>query len=95
MGCKGCSGCGKLFESLNIKDRTNSLSDKINEINNMLDNKEVEEEILLKVLDIEKNVKILRNQLLEKHINKKVGLEVQQGNLEVLEDLMLLIKKFD
>ena len=39
--------------------------------------------------------KILKNQLLEKYINKGVVSEIQQGNLEVLEDLMLLIKRLD
>jgi hypothetical protein len=32
---------------------------------------------------------------LEKYINKGLVSEIQQGNLEVLEDLMLLIKRLD
>ena len=93
MGCNGCSGCKDNFNVLNIKERGLELSEKINEINNLIDKKENDEEILLKVIDIEKEIKKLRNQLLEKHIEKNVSIEVQQGNLEILEDLMLIIKK--
>lgn len=93
MGCNSCSGCSDNFNVLNIKERGLELSEKINEINNLIDKKENDEEILLKVIDIEKEIKKLRNQLLEKHIEKNVSIEVQQGNLEILEDLMLIIKK--
>lgn len=93
MGCNGCLGCSDNFNVLNIKERGLELSQKINEINNLIDKKENDEEILLKIIDVEKEIKKLRNQLLEKYIEKNVGMEVQQGNLEILEDLMLIIKK--
>ena len=98
MGCSNCSGCGKDkkdISSLNIEERSKLLREITEEIDEMVGRGIDSEEILLMIIKLESVLKILKHQLLEKHIDKTVGYEVQQGNLEVLEDLMLLIKRLD
>lgn len=96
MGCSKCSGCGKEdITSLNIEERSKLLREITEEIDEMIARGIDSEEVLLKFINLENVLKILKHQLLEKYIDKKVGFEVQQGNLEALEDLMLLIKKLD
>lgn len=98
MGCSSCSGCGKNkndITSLNIEERSKLLREITEEIDEMIGRGIDSEEVLLKIINLENVLKILKHQLLEKHIDKTVGFEVQQGNLEVLEDLMLLIKRLD
>ena len=97
MGCDKCSGCGNSNEiqSLNIEERSKLLRTLTEEIDELVGRGIDSEEVLLKFINLENVLKILKHQLLEKYIDKKVGFEVQQGNLEALEDLMLLIKRLD
>ena len=97
MGCDKCSGCGNSNEiqSLNIEERSKLLRTLTEEIDELVGRGIDSEEVLLKIVNLENTLKILKNQLLEKYINKGVVSEIQQGNLEVLEDLMLFIKRLD
>lgn len=97
MGCDKCSGCGngKDIQSLNVEERSKLLRTLTEEIDELVGRGIDSEEVLLKIVNLENTLKILKNQLLEKYINKGVVSEIQQGNLEVLEDLMLLIKRLD
>lgn len=98
MSCKNCNGCAENkneIQSLNINERIKVIRELTEEIDEMVGRGIDSEEILLKVINLENILKILRTQLLEKYIDKKVVFDVQQGNLETLEDLMLLIKRFN
>ena len=97
MGCEKCNGCNpeNKIDGLNVTKRSELMKLCAEEIDEMIGKGIDSEEVLLKLVNLENILKILKNQLLESYIDKKVVLDVQQGNLEVLEDLMLLIKRLD
>lgn len=99
MGCTSCSGCSKgnsnEITPLSIEKRSKLIREITEEIDELIGRGIDSEEILNKILNLEKILKLLRNQVLEKYLNEKVSLNIQQGDLEKLEDLMLYIKKID
>ncbi len=99
MGCTSCSGCSKgksnEITQLSIEKRSKLIREITEEIDELIGRGIDSEEILNKILNLEKILKLLRNQVLEKYLNEKVSLNIQQGDLEKLEDLMLYIKKID
>ena len=73
--------------------RLNIIEGQIKGLNQMIQTDRYCDDILIQVAAVDKALKSFGNNVLESHLNNCVSYEIQMGNLEVLEDTMLLIKK--
>ena len=64
-------------------------------INKMVQNDEYCNDILIQLSAIENSVKSLSNHILENHIYSCVADDLENGNLEVIDELVSLFKKFN
>ena len=51
------------------------------------------DDVLIQVAAVDKSLKSLGNYMLEQHLKTCVSRDIQDGNLDILEEVMLLIKK--
>jgi DNA-binding FrmR family transcriptional regulator len=102
MGCDKCGKCCMQNEkkTYRTEDEKNKLSkrldiieSKIKEINEMVSNDRYCEDILTQIADVTNSLKDLGNNVLDSHLKSCVAYEVQMGNLDVLDDVMLFVKK--
>ena len=61
----------------------------------MIQNDEYCNDILIQLSAIENSVKSLSNHILENHIYSCVANDLEKGNLEVIDELINLFKKFN
>lgn len=78
-----------------IINRINRISGQLTAINKMVQNDEYCNDILTQLYAIENSVKSLSNHILEKHIYSCVADELEKGNLEIIDELVGLFKKFN
>ena len=102
MNCEKCNkcqmNCGKTQhrsekEKKDLIKRLNIIEGQIKGLNQMIQTDRYCDDILIQVAAVDKALKSFGNNVLESHLNNYVSYEIQMGNLEVLEDTMLLIKK--
>ena len=82
-------------EKKKITNRINRISGQLTAINKMIQNDEYCNEILIQLSAIENSVKSLSNHILENHIYSCVANDLEKGNLEVIDELINLFKKFN
>ena len=78
-----------------IINRINRISGQLSAINKMVQNDEYCNDILMQLSAIENSVKSLSNNILEKHIYSCVSNDLEKGNLEIIDELVSLFKKFN
>lgn len=78
-----------------IINRINRISGQLTAINKMVQNDEYCNDILTQLYAIENSVKSLSNHILENHIYSCVADELEKGNLEIIDELVGLFKKFN
>lgn len=78
-----------------IINRINRISGQLSAINRMVQNDEYCNDILIQLSAIENSVKSLSNHILENHIYSCVADDLEKGNLEVIDELISLFKKFN
>lgn len=78
-----------------ITNRINRISGQLSAINKMVQNDEYCNDILIQLSAIENSVKSLSNHILENHIYSCVADDLENGNLEVIDELVSLFKKFN
>lgn len=78
-----------------ITNRINRISGQLTAINKMVQNDEYCNDILIQLSAIENSVKSLSNHILENHIYSCVADELEKGNLEIIDELVSLFKKFN
>ena len=78
-----------------IVNRINRISGQLTAINKMVQNDEYCNDILTQLYAIENSVKSLSNHILENHIYSCVADELEKGNLEIIDELVGLFKKFN
>ena len=78
-----------------IINRINRISGQLSAINRMVQNDEYCNDILIQLSAIENSVKSLSNYILEKHIYSCVSEDLEKGNLEIIDELVNLFKKFN
>ena len=61
----------------------------------MIQNDEYCNDILIQLSAIENSVKSLSNHILEKHIYLCVADDLEKGNLEIIDELINLFKRFN
>ena len=95
---KECCCCHKTKERSDkeYKDLCNRLSrieGQIRGINQMIEDDRYCDDVLIQIAAANKALKSLGNHILDSHMKSCVAYEIQMGNLDILEDVMQLIKK--
>lgn len=78
-----------------ITNRINRISGQLKAINKMVQEDEYCNDILIQLSAIENSVRSLSNHILEKHIYSCVANDLEKGNLEKIDELVSLFKKFN
>ena len=80
-------------EKKELTKRLNIIERQIRGINQMIADNRCCDEVLVQIAAVNKALKSLGNNILESHLKSCVAYDVQMGNLDILEDVMSLIKK--
>lgn len=78
-----------------ITNRINRISGQLIAINKMVQNDEYCNDILIQLSAIENSVKSLSNHILENHIYSCLVDDLEKGNMDVIDELVRLFKKFN
>lgn len=102
MNCDKCGKCsmqsGKSThrteaEKKNLTKRLNVIEGQVRGINQMIADDRYCDDVLIQIAAVTKSLQTLGNSILESHLNNCVAYEIQMGNLDIVEDVMSLIKK--
>ena len=102
MDCEKCGKCCKQNgrnthrtdeEKKNLTKRLNIIEGQIKGISQMITDDRYCDDVLIQIAAVNKALQSLGNQILDSHLKNCVAYEVQMGNLDILEDVMQLIKK--
>lgn len=102
MGCDKCGKCGEQNgrsthrteeEKKNLRKRLNIIEGQVRGVNQMIEDDRYCDDVLIQIAAISKSLQTLGNSILESHLKSCVTHDLQMGNLDILEDVMLLIKK--
>ena len=102
VGCDRCEKCCKkngrsthrtVEEKNELTKRLNIIEGQIRGINQMIADDRYCDDVLVQIAAVSKAVKSLGNNILESHLKNCVAYDIQMGNLDILEDVMQLLKK--
>ena len=102
MNCEKCGKCNKINgksthrteeEKKKLTKRLNIIEGQVRGVNQMIADDRYCDDVLIQIAAINKSLQTLGNIILESHLKSCVAYEVQMGNLDILEDIMQLIKK--
>ncbi len=102
MECNKCEKCCKQNgksthrtdeEKKNLTKRLNIIEGQVRGINQMIEDDRYCDDVLVQIAAVNKALKSLGNHILESHLKTCVAYDIQMGNLDILEEVMLLIKK--
>lgn len=82
-------------EKKRIINRLNRIKGQINGIEKMVNNDTYCNDILIQVVAVEKSMKSLANSILQDHLYRCVAEDLEKGNLEVIDELISLFKRFN
>ena len=82
-------------EKKSINNRINRIEGQLEGIKKMIEQDKYCADILVQLSAIENSVKSLSNHILEKHLYSCVTTDLQNGNLEIIDELIYLFKKFN
>ena len=80
-------------EKKDLNNRLNRCIGQLNGIKKMIEEDRYCDDVLIQISAISKSLQTLGNSILESHLKSCVAYEVQMGNMDILEDVMQLIKK--
>ncbi len=78
-----------------ITNRINRIEGQLTGIKKMIQNDSYCNEVLVQLSAVENSVKSLSNHILEKHLYSCVTRDLENGNLEIIDELIGLFKKFN
>ncbi len=78
-----------------IVNRLNRIKGQINGIEKMVETDRDCNDILIQVVAVEKSLKSMANLILENHLYKCVTEDLENGNLDVIDELISLFKRFN
>lgn len=102
MGCDKCGKCCKQSgrsthrtdeQKKELTKRLNIIEGQVRGINQMIADDRYCDDVLVQIAAVNKALKSLGNSILESHLKSCVAYDVQIGNLDILDDVMVLIKK--
>lgn len=95
--CENCESSKSTHRSEEVKKdltkRLNIIEGQIRGINQMIANDRYCGDVLIQIAAVNKALQSLGNQILESHLKSCVAHDIQIGKLDILDDVMLLIKK--
>lgn len=101
MACEKCSKCQLCQKSTHRTDeekkdltkRMNIIEGQIRGVKQMIEDDRYCSDILIQLSAINKAVESLKNIILSSHVENCVVYEIQSGNLEIVDEMMELIKR--
>lgn len=102
MNCETCGKCSKNGsrsthrtedEKKKLTKRLNIIEGQIRGINQMIADDRYCNDVLIQIAAATKSLQSLGNSILESHLKTCVTHDIQKGNLEILDEVMQLIKK--
>lgn len=78
-----------------ITNRINRITGQLSGVKKMIENDSYCNDILIQLSAIENSVRSLSNLVLENHLYKCVSNDLENGNLEVIDELVSIFKKFN
>ncbi len=78
-----------------ITNRLSRIEGQVKGIKKMVEEDKYCHDILLQLSAIENSIKSLSNHILENHLYSCVSNNLEKGNLEVIDELISLFKKFN
>ncbi len=78
-----------------INNRLNRIEGQLRGIKKMIQENAYCNDVLVQLSAIENSVKSLSNHILENHLYSCVTRDLEEGNLEVIDELISLFKKFN
>lgn len=82
-------------EKKNITNRINRIIGQLNGVKKMIDTDSYCNDVLIQLSAIENSVRSLSNHILENHLYKCVSNDLENGNLEIIDELISIFKKFN
>ncbi len=93
--CKGNKSTKRsASDKKDLTARVNRIVGQMNGISKMIEEDRYCGDIIIQLSAIDKSIKSLANVMLDKHLHSCVEREVQQGNEEVLDEIVLMFKRF-
>lgn len=101
MACEKCSKCQLCQKSTHRTDeekkdltkRMNIIEGQIRGVKQMIEDDRYCSDILIQLSAINKAVESLKNIILSSHVENCVVYEIQSGNLEIVDEMLELIKR--
>ena len=78
-----------------ITNRIKRIEGQLTGIKKMIQNDSYCNDVLVQLSAVENSVKSLSNHILEKHLYSCVTRDLENGNLEIIDELIGLFKKFN
>ena len=78
-----------------LTNRLNRIEGQIRGIKKMIEEDRYCNDVLIQLSAVESSVKSLSNQVLENHLLTCISNEIEKGNLEVIDELISLFKRFN
>ena len=78
-----------------ITNRINRIEGQLRGIKKMIENDSYCNDVLIQLSAVENSVKSLSNLILEKHLYSCVTRDLENGNLDIIDELISLFKKFN
>ncbi len=75
--------------------RLNRMEGQIRGVKKMIEEDRYCNDVLIQLAAIENSIKSLSNHILENHLYTCISEELEKGNLDVLEELISLFKRFN
>ena len=82
-------------EKKQLLSRINRISGQVNGIKKMIEDDDYCNDILIQIIANEKSLKSLANIIFENHVYRCVSNDLEKGNLEVIDELTSLFKRFN
>lgn len=81
-------------EKLDLCKRINRIQGQINGIKNMIENNRYCDDILIQLSAVDKAIKSLANQILDRHLHTCIIENIKNGNESVIDEISDLFKRF-
>ena len=81
-------------EKKNLVNRINRIAGQMNGVKRMIETDRYCDDVLTQLAAIEKSVRSLSTEILERHMHSCLIENVQSGNLEVVDEIVELFKRF-
>ena len=82
-------------EKKRIVNRLNRISGQINGINKMIENDAYCNDVLVQLSAVENSIKSLSAYILENHLYTCVARDLENGDLDTIDELISLFKRFN